>query len=311
MPELINPRGSIFVDGVRFTVVVVLVVVDAADPAYEIAPTPALGPLINNLTSSLLRLGDTCSAASWAVALAACTEIPTTEEVGRALRDGPADADAEEEELEGQRREPQDFSGGAEGGGATGVATDVEGAASGGGIAGVEGVGTTMVFSVDTRIFDAASSAGIESTSLLNPTSFPSLVLATDNEVCDDAGEPVWAGVSVVSVTFEDGTVKFVRGPGASSVGSGCCERSIIGLISGVEDKRGVLPEGEAENVEAEGGWCFEIRAPSDDVGGRTGFWGDNDAGCECGVLRSARPDGPFCGTRVGDGLGGLVCSGY
>jgi hypothetical protein len=26
---------------------------------------------------------------------------------------------------------------------------------------------------------------------------------------------------------------------------------------------------------------------------------------------RSARPDGPFCDTGVGDGLGGLVCSEY
>jgi len=90
-------------------VVVALVVVDAADPAYEIAPRRAPGPLINNLTSSLLRLGDTCSAESWVVALAAGMEILTTEEVGRALRDGPADADAEEEGVEGRRREVQDF----------------------------------------------------------------------------------------------------------------------------------------------------------------------------------------------------------
>jgi len=69
-----------------------------------------------------------------------------------------------------------------------------------------------MVFSVDTGISDeVSSSVDIESTSLLNPTSFPSLVLATDNEVCDDAGEPVWVGVSVFSVTLEDGTVEFVR----------------------------------------------------------------------------------------------------
>jgi len=92
----------------RFVVVVVVVLVDAADPAYEIAPALAPGPLINNLTSSLLRLGDTCSAESWVVALAGI-EILTTEEVGRALRDGPADADAEEEEVEGRRREVQDF----------------------------------------------------------------------------------------------------------------------------------------------------------------------------------------------------------
>jgi hypothetical protein len=45
-----------------------------------------------------------------------------------------------------------------------------------------------------------------------------------------------------------------------------------------------------------EGG--FEMR---DDVGGRTRFGGDDDAGCECRVLGSARPDGPFCGTGVGD----------
>ena len=51
----------------------------------------------------------------------------------------------------------------------------------------------------------------MEPASLLNPTSFPSLVLATDNEVCDDAGDPIWVGVSVISVTLEDGTLEFVR----------------------------------------------------------------------------------------------------
>jgi len=56
-------------------------------------------------------------------------EIPTTEEVGRVLRDGPADADAEEEEVEGRRREAQDFLGGAGAGGATDVAMDVGGVA--------------------------------------------------------------------------------------------------------------------------------------------------------------------------------------
>ena len=35
-------------------------------------------------------------------------DIPVTEEVGRVLRDGPADAEAEEE-VEEQRREPPDF----------------------------------------------------------------------------------------------------------------------------------------------------------------------------------------------------------
>jgi hypothetical protein len=39
-------------------------------------------------------------------------EIPTTEEVGRALHVGPADAEAEEEEVEEWRREAQDFLGG-------------------------------------------------------------------------------------------------------------------------------------------------------------------------------------------------------
>jgi len=112
----------------RFVVVVVVMLVDAADPAYEIAPALALGPLINNLTSSLLQLGDTCSAESWVVALAAGMEILTTEEVGRALLDGAADADAEEEEVEGWKREAQDFLGAA-GGGATGVAVEVGGAA--------------------------------------------------------------------------------------------------------------------------------------------------------------------------------------
>jgi hypothetical protein len=55
--------------------------------------------------------------------------MPTTEEVGRVLRDGPADADTEEEEVEGRRREAQDFLGGAGAGGAIGVAADVGGAA--------------------------------------------------------------------------------------------------------------------------------------------------------------------------------------
>jgi hypothetical protein len=52
-------------------------------------------------------------------------EIPTTEEVGRVLRDGPAEADAEEEEVEGRRREAQDFLGGAGAGGAADVAAAV------------------------------------------------------------------------------------------------------------------------------------------------------------------------------------------
>jgi hypothetical protein len=68
-----------------------------------------------------------------------------------------------------------------------------------------------MDFSANTGIFEEVSSADIESTSLLDPTSFPSLVLATDNEVCDHAGDPVWVGVSVVSVALEDGTLEFVR----------------------------------------------------------------------------------------------------
>jgi len=96
------------------------------------------------------------------------------------------DAEPDAEEVEGWRREAQDF---AEGGGATGVAADVEGAASGGGTAVVEGVGAVDVvgtatgFSADTRIFDEApSSVDMEPASLLNPTSFPSLVPATGNE---------------------------------------------------------------------------------------------------------------------------------
>jgi len=75
------------------------------------------------------RLGDTWNATSWVVALAAGTKIPTTEEVGRALRDGLAEAGAEEEEVEEWRREAQDFLGGAGGGGATGIAVEVGGAA--------------------------------------------------------------------------------------------------------------------------------------------------------------------------------------
>lgn len=69
-----------------------------------------------------------------------------------------------------------------------------------------------MVFSADRGIFDEISSADITSTSLLDLISFASLVLATDNEVvCDDTGEPIWVGVSVVSVTLEDSTPEFVR----------------------------------------------------------------------------------------------------
>ena len=55
-------------------------------------------------------------------------EIPTTEEVGRALRDGPADVEVEEEDVAGRRREAQDFLGGA---GGSGGAADV---AVGGGV---------------------------------------------------------------------------------------------------------------------------------------------------------------------------------
>ena len=53
-------------------------------------------------------------------------EKPTTEEVGRALRDGPAPADDDpgaeaDVEVEGRRREAQDFLGGGAGGGVVGV----------------------------------------------------------------------------------------------------------------------------------------------------------------------------------------------
>jgi len=69
-----------------------------------------------------------------------------------------------------------------------------------------------MVCSADIGISDdVPSSDDIESTSLFNLASFPSLILATDNEVCDDAGEPACVGVSVVSVTLEDRTLEFVR----------------------------------------------------------------------------------------------------
>jgi len=67
--------------------IVFVVVVEAADPAYEVAPALVPGPLVNNLTSSLLRLGDMCSAASRVVALAAGMEIPATEEEGRYAMD--------------------------------------------------------------------------------------------------------------------------------------------------------------------------------------------------------------------------------
>ena len=68
-----------------------------------------------------------------------------------------------------------------------------------------------MVVLADTGLFDAVSSSDIESTSLFNPTSLPSLVLAINSKGCDGAGEPIWVGVSVVSVTVEDGTLEFVR----------------------------------------------------------------------------------------------------
>jgi hypothetical protein len=51
-------------------------------------------------------------------------EMPTTEEVGRALQDGPADAEVEEEDVEGRRREAQNFLGGA-GAAAAGVAVNM------------------------------------------------------------------------------------------------------------------------------------------------------------------------------------------
>ena len=130
LPEVDQAPGRIFVDGGRFVVVVAFVLlVDTANPAYEIAPAPALapGPFVNNLTSSLLRLSDTCMVESCTAALAVGMEIPMTEEAGRALRDGPADADAEEEVVEGRRREAQDFLEWAGGGGATDVAVDVGG----------------------------------------------------------------------------------------------------------------------------------------------------------------------------------------
>ena len=60
-------------------------------------------PLINSLTSLLLRFWDTGSIASCVTALGAGMENPTMEEIGRVLRDGPAvDVEAEEEvEVEG------------------------------------------------------------------------------------------------------------------------------------------------------------------------------------------------------------------
>lgn len=56
-------------------------------------------------------------------------EFPTTEEVGMALRDGPVDAEAEEEEVEEWRRKAQTFLGGAEGCNVIDVAVHVGGAA--------------------------------------------------------------------------------------------------------------------------------------------------------------------------------------
>ena len=60
-------------------------------------------------------------------ALTAGREISMTE-VGRASRDKPADADAEEEEVDGRRREAQGFLGGAGGGAVTWVAVNMGGA---------------------------------------------------------------------------------------------------------------------------------------------------------------------------------------
>jgi hypothetical protein len=97
---------------------------------------------------------------------------------------------------------------------------------------------------VDTGIFDGvSSSADITLTSLLNPTSFPSLVLATNNEGCNDAGDPVWVSVSVISVILEDRTLEFIREahatPVASSAGNGCCKRLKMGWMNRVKGKRG------------------------------------------------------------------------
>ena len=110
-------------------VVAFVLEVDVVDPAYKIAPAPTPGPLVNNLMSSLIRLGATCGTESCTAALAAGIEIPTTEEVGSALRDGPVDEDAEEDEVEGRRREVQNFLEGAGGGGTTDVTVDVGGTA--------------------------------------------------------------------------------------------------------------------------------------------------------------------------------------
>ena len=118
--------------------------------------------------------------------------------------------------MEGWRREAQDFLGdaGAVAGGAVDI--DVEGQGRGGGTGrseGVGAVGTTGIFSADTGISRVSSSGDkdIASTSLFSPTSFPSLVLATNNKACDNAGEPVRVGVSIVSIiiTLEDRTLEF------------------------------------------------------------------------------------------------------
>ena len=94
------------------------------------------------------------------------------------------------------------------------------------------------MFSADAGILGWMSSSR-DSTSLVDAKSLPSLVLATDKEVCDDAGDPFCVGVSVVSVTLEDGTDEFVCE--ASSAGNGCGERSPMGIISGVEGSEGGL----------------------------------------------------------------------
>ena len=58
-------------------------------------------------------------------------------------------------------------------------------------------VGTTAVFAAGTGIVGGVSS----------PTS---LGLAADHEVCDEAGDPLCFGVSVVSVILDDRINKFV-----------------------------------------------------------------------------------------------------
>jgi len=237
LPELISPLGRM-----REVVLVVVVVVVAAaaaaakppnlEPAVVVAPVAEGTPTVNSRIISFLRLGDTRGSTPGASCFWAGMEKPTTEEVGRVLRvveedEGPAPGDEEEE---GRRRDAHDFLGMAgtgAGSAATGRGVLVEGVGVGRGASSLEGVraggssdlvsgsavagtsGASASGTTDNSKASAASSSGV---SVPITASLPSLmwVLATDKEVWEDAGEPGSVGVSVISVTLDDGTDELV-----------------------------------------------------------------------------------------------------